>query len=80
MINWNENKNRLLRSFEFKNFQEALAFVNLVGVIADDIQHHPDIRIFNYKQVEISITTHDAGNKITDKDYTLAERIDGVFG
>lgn len=80
MINWNENKNRLLRSFEFKNFQEALAFVNLVGVIAEDIQHHPDIRIFNYKQVEISITTHDAGNKITDKDYTLAERIDGVFG
>lgn len=80
MINWNENQNRLLRSFEFKNFQEALAFVNLVGVIAEDIQHHPDIRIFNYKQVEISITTHDAGNKITDKDYTLAERIDGVFG
>jgi 4a-hydroxytetrahydrobiopterin dehydratase len=80
MINWNENQNRLLRSFEFKNFQEALAFVNLVGVIAEDIQHHPDIRIFNFKQVEISITTHDAGNKITDKDYTLAERIDGVFG
>ena len=79
MNNWKEEHNYLKRTFEFHNFQAALGFVNLVGVIAEDMKHHPNITIFDYKFVRISTTTHDAGHTITEKDQELASRINGIF-
>lgn len=74
---WMERDNFLEREFVFKDFVEALAFVVKVGILAEKIGHHPDI-VIKYNRVLIRTTTHDEGNKITDKDRKLADLIDGV--
>ena len=76
-MNWKEEKNKIHKTFKFNDFKEALNFVNEVGALAEQNQHHPDIYIHDYNQVDISLTTHDEG-KVTDKDYSLAERIDKI--
>ncbi len=73
--NWKEENNLLQREFTFKDFKEAMDFVNNVADVAEEVQHHPDIFIHDYKNVKISLTSHDAG-KVTDKDHDMAERID----
>lgn len=73
---WIEKDNALEKTFHFSNFKEALAFVNKVGEIAENLQHHPDICIRDYKKVFISTTTHDQGNTITKKDEDLARAIE----
>lgn len=75
MKNWEIEKNKLTKEFEFENFTDALVFVNKVGELAEEQNHHPDILVHDYKFVTISTTTHDAG-KITKKDHKLSESID----
>ena len=75
--NWTEENNALQKTFEFKDFKEALAFVNRVGEIAERLQHHPDVGIKDYKKVFISTTTHEAG-EVTGKDRELAAEIDKI--
>lgn len=76
-MNWDQQDNKLNKTFEFANFVEALAFVNKVGEIAEQMQHHPDIYMHDYKEVTISTTTHETGT-ITDKDHALAEAINAL--
>lgn len=78
MSKWEEKDNKLQKLFIFKNFIEALKFVNKVGELAEKVQHHPDIRLQNYKEVFIVSTTHDSGNLLTRKDYELTEAIDDL--
>lgn len=75
---WIEENGTLQKTFEFRDFKEALAFVNRVGEIAECMQHHPDIGIKNYKNVFVSTTTHDSGSTVTVKDRELAKAIDEV--
>ena len=75
---WMESEQTLTRSFSFNNFVEALAFVNKVGEIAEELGHHPDICIKDYNSVHISTTTHDVGSRVTEKDQELARRIDAL--
>ncbi len=75
---WTEADNALQKTFHFTDFREALAFVNKVGEIAENLQHHPDICIKDYKSVFISTTTHDKGNAITTKDRELVAMVDKV--
>lgn len=75
---WKENSNRLEKVFQFKNFVEAIQFINKIVPIAEEIQHHPDIEIYEYNKVKIMLTTHDQGNKITQKDIQLAQSIDNI--
>jgi 4a-hydroxytetrahydrobiopterin dehydratase len=78
MMNWQEKENALYRSFEFKNFQEAFAFMTQVALLAEKQNHHP--RWSNvYNKVEIWLNTHDAGDIVTDKDRKLANAIDAVL-
>ncbi|MBS9523541.1 4a-hydroxytetrahydrobiopterin dehydratase [Litoribacter ruber] len=72
---WAEENNRLRKSFEFKDFQEAFAFMTRVAFLAEQHQHHPNWSNV-YNKVDIELTTHDAGNTVTDKDRKLAEAID----
>ena len=69
----------LLWNFEFNNFSEALNFVNKVGETAESSNHHPNIMLHNYRFVEVSTTTHDAGNMLTEKDYSIAEKIEELY-
>ena len=71
---WAVDGDRIKRRFEFKNFAEALEFVNKVGAIAEEADHHPDIT-FGWGYAEIATTTHDRGG-VTDVDIALAGSID----
>ena len=72
---WVTEKNALSREWKFKNFRLALAFANAVGAVAEELKHHPDIEL-GWGYVRLTITTHDAGHTLTDKDFQLALRID----
>jgi 4a-hydroxytetrahydrobiopterin dehydratase len=74
---WQEKDKFLEKEFVFEDFKEAVGFVNKVAVVAEELGHHPDIFVYDYKKVRLTTTTHDAG-KITDKDYELADRIDRI--
>lgn len=78
MSDWKEENNKLTRQFEFKNFSEAFAFMTRVAIEAERLGHHPDWSNV-YNKVEINLSTHDAGNTVTEKDRTLAERIDRLL-
>ncbi|MER3403691.1 MAG: 4a-hydroxytetrahydrobiopterin dehydratase [Armatimonadota bacterium] len=74
---WRREGNKLVRGFMFKNFREALAFVVQVAMLAERMDHHPDI-VIRYKQVELCLTTHSADG-LTDKDFELAQQIDAIL-
>ena len=73
-MNWNEADGALRAELSFADFAEAFAFMTRVGLIAQEQQHHPDMAI-SWNKVTITITTHDAGNTLTDKDRQLADAI-----
>lgn len=75
---WREEDNMLKRDFEFADFQEAFAFMTRVAFLAEQHQHHPNWSNV-YNNVSIHLTTHDAGNIVTDKDRKLAEAIDAIL-
>jgi len=70
---WQQQKQNLVRTFKFKNFVEAVAFVNQLVEPAEAAGHHPDLTI-EYNKVTISLTTHDAGG-LTQLDFDLAQTI-----
>lgn len=72
---WNETEGALHAELTFADFAEAFAFMTRVGLIAQEQQHHPDMAI-SWNKVTITITTHDAGNTVTDKDRKLADAIE----
>jgi 4a-hydroxytetrahydrobiopterin dehydratase len=75
---WAEKNNQLQRSFEFKDFTCAFAFMTRVAFAAEKMNHHPYwSNVWN--KVDISLNTHDAGNIVTDKDRKLAEAIDKIY-
>lgn len=76
-IKWLEADSSFQRDFEFKDFKQALEFVNQVGRIAEKMQHHPDINLHDYKHVSLTLTTHDLGG-VSDKDVDLARAIDAL--
>ena len=75
---WEEKDNKLIRTFKFKDFIEAWGFMSQVAIIAEKMNHHPNWSNV-YNTVNIELTTHDAGNTITDKDRKLAAAIDALL-
>jgi 4a-hydroxytetrahydrobiopterin dehydratase len=75
---WQEKNNQLNRTFEFKDFKEAFAFMTKVALVAEKMDHHPTWTN-TYNKVDISLNTHDAGNIVTDKDHKLAKAIDSLL-
>ncbi len=67
---WSKVDNKIQRLFKFKNFVEAIDFVNKLVEPAEAADHHPDIEI-SYNKVTVNLTTHDAGG-LTQKDFDLA--------
>jgi 4a-hydroxytetrahydrobiopterin dehydratase len=74
---WQLEAGKLTRKWTFKDFAEAMAFVNRVAAVAEAGGHHPDIDI-RYNQVVLGLISHDAGG-ITRRDATMAARIDKEF-
>jgi 4a-hydroxytetrahydrobiopterin dehydratase len=75
---WKEENNSLKRAFKFKDFKEAFAFMTQVALIAEKMDHHPNWSNV-YNTVSIELSTHDAGNKVTDLDRKLAKAIDELI-
>jgi 4a-hydroxytetrahydrobiopterin dehydratase len=76
---WKEENNELIKSFQFNDFIAAFAFMTQVAFLAEKANHHPWWSNV-YNQVNIRLTTHDAGNIITKKDHDLANAIDKIYG
>lgn len=74
---WVQEGNQIVKQFQFKDFAEALNFVNKVGAEAEKMDHHPDIFIHSWNKVQITISTHSEGG-ITKKDFQLAKKTEGL--
>ena len=77
MSEWRDEGAAIVRDYEFKNFAEAMAFVNRVAEAAEDANHHPDILVHGWNKVRLTLSTHSEG-RVTDADHRMAERIDGL--
>lgn len=74
---WQEVDNSLYRKFTFKDFNEAFAFMTRVALVAEKMNHHPKwTNVWN--TVEVWLSTHDAGDVVTDRDRKLADKIDAL--
>ncbi len=74
---WIEADHALTRTVQRADFVEALALVCEIGRLAEAANHHPDIDI-RYRTVQLSLSTHDAGNQVTAKDFALARQINDL--
>jgi len=75
---WIEKNDKLQRKFEMRDFNQALAFINKLAPICQAMNHHPQIN-WVYNKIELTLSTHDAGDKITELDYQLANKIDNIL-
>jgi 4a-hydroxytetrahydrobiopterin dehydratase len=75
---WKEENNKLKRDFIFKNFIEAWAFMSKVALLAEKQNHHPEWSNV-YNSVSISLSSHDAGAIVTEKDHRLAKAISALL-
>ncbi|MBN9481814.1 MAG: 4a-hydroxytetrahydrobiopterin dehydratase [Bacteroidetes bacterium 43-93] len=75
---WQEIDDTLVKTFTFKDFSEAFAFMTRVALIAEKMNHHP-LWTNVWNKVDIRLSTHDAGDVVTDKDRKLAEAIDKLI-
>ena len=75
---WTQRANTLYKKFEFKDFSEAFAFMTRVALEAEKLNHHP-LWTNVYNQVEIWLSTHSAGDIVTNLDHQLAKAIDGLI-
>ena len=65
----------IAREYTFRDFAEALAFINRVGAIAEAEGHHPDLHLTGYKHVRVELSTHAIGG-LSDNDLIVAAKID----
>lgn len=75
---WTEENNSLKKTFQFDDFVSAFGFMSQVAIIAEKMNHHPNWSN-TYNKVSFELNTHDAGDKVTDKDKKLAEAIDKLL-
>jgi 4a-hydroxytetrahydrobiopterin dehydratase len=75
---WQEKNNSLYKKFEFKDFKAAFKFMGEVAVIAEERQHHPKW-LNEWNKVEVWLSTHEQGDKVTDKDRKLSQLIDKIY-
>lgn len=75
---WSHNDNKLQRTFTFADFSEAFGFLTRVAILAEKHNHHPEI--FNvWSKVELKLSTHDAGDIVTEKDISLANDVNSLI-
>jgi len=74
-MKWTTEHNKLKKTFTFKDFPEAFGFMTKVAIIAEKMNHHPNWTN-SWNKVTFELSTHDAGDIVTEKDRKLAEEID----
>jgi len=77
-MNWTEQNNKLVTEITFEDFSQAWAFMTEVAILAERKNHHPEwTNVWN--RVSISLSTHDAGGVITEKDRKMADGISKIY-
>ena len=76
-VEWKMQVSYLIREFRFPGFVSAINFINQVAELAENQNHHPDILLHNYNQIEIRLTSHQK-KRVTEKDIQLASAIDKI--
>ena len=71
---WRRDGENIVREYHFESFKIALAFVNRVADVAEWMNHHPDILLYGWSRVRLTVSTHDAGG-LTKKDFELAKQV-----
>jgi 4a-hydroxytetrahydrobiopterin dehydratase len=74
---WHRERDEIVREWRFENFAQAIEFVNRVADAAEEANHHPDILIYGWNKVKLSLTNHSAGG-LTEADFAMAAQIDQV--
>lgn len=74
---WTHEDGALKKRFQFGGFPEAISFITRIAFEAERLNHHPELRNV-YATVEVALTTHDAGNRVTARDRQLAEAIERI--
>lgn len=74
---WTERNKKLTKTFKFKDFTEAFGFMTKVAIVAEKMNHHPTWTN-TWNTVDFELSTHDAGDIVTDKDHKLAKAIDAL--
>ncbi len=74
---WTRDGDTIEKQFEFDDFRAALAFIVRVGFEAESLDHHPEIANV-YNRVSLGLSTHDAGDRVTEMDLELARRIESI--
>lgn len=77
-MSWIEEDGKLTATFTFASFREAFGFMTRVAFIAEELNHHPEWSNV-YGTVTIDLTTHDAGNTVTDLDHQFAKAVDAIL-
>jgi len=72
---WKEENNQLTKTFVFRDFVEAFSFMTKVAIVSEKMNHHPTWTN-TWNTVSFKLSTHDAGNTVTERDYKLAKTID----
>lgn len=74
---WKIKENKLEKTFELTNFEHLVTFINLITPICEQMNHHPDFKVYDYKYITFQLITHDL-HKVSEKDYDLAQQIDNI--
>jgi 4a-hydroxytetrahydrobiopterin dehydratase len=74
---WAREGDTITKTYTFPNYPAGIMFAGLVGAVCEAHNHHPEMFI-GYKQVKVSFNTHDAGGKISAKDFETAAAIEAV--
>ncbi|PKL79995.1 MAG: 4a-hydroxytetrahydrobiopterin dehydratase [Ignavibacteriae bacterium HGW-Ignavibacteriae-4] len=77
LVNWKKDGKEIKREIVAADFASAIGFVNSVAIISESMDHHPNIEIYGWNKVRISVSTHDAGG-LTELDFKLANKIDSI--
>lgn len=72
---WSYAEDKISKQFEFKDFMDSLGFVNKLAPVFEENDHHPDTHIM-YSKVLFELQRFDSGNKVTDRDFTIAHEIE----
>jgi 4a-hydroxytetrahydrobiopterin dehydratase len=76
-IDWERGGDEITRDWKFEDFAEAIAFVNRVAEAAEEANHHPDILVYGWNKVRLSLINHSAGG-LTAADFDMAKVFDGL--
>jgi len=77
-MEWKLSSDLLIKEFEFDRFRSAVEFLEKLTPICDKLQHHPNVELHSYNKIKFKLKTHDE-DKVTEKDYRLAEEIDALY-